>query len=542
VRLALCRSLVLLAALVTALLGVARDAAAATNDKGVLSMQPARRTLTARPPLQLSPTHVSNSTPLAMQVTVFPTLLVQELDGSFSFDEDARDLNAARLMFPVGPSKFTLEPNQSRDLDLRWQLLPRGARAAYLGLVVQGVPITKGKGVGSILRLLGINFFKLPGKFTVDGRLSTLRGEQAAPKVLRFFPRVRNTGQMHSQPRNGHCKVVDQSGTVRIRDLKFGRGVVLPGYQREYPVLVQKPNVLPKGSYQLRCAMRFGQRLSTKALPFTLSAPNTLPTAALKLRSVAGKGEIGGPAKVTAIVHNAGSKAANALLKVRVDRVPVGRAPVLVARGRFPQGSVGAAKTREAPVSLGKLVAGSYRVTVVLSDGKTDLDERTVDFTATAHRGFFKQITDWVSDHLPWLILLVALLLILFLVWRQRRKQRELEEELERARTGSAAPGVPVPATAPASAAPAPTAPVPVPVPARVPVPASATDGAFNTININTARADELMQLPGVGRRAAERIVAHREAHGPFSSLEELSAIVGFHGERIRRLGGAATV
>jgi competence ComEA-like helix-hairpin-helix protein len=546
VRLALCRSLVLLAALVAAGAGVASDAAAAANDKGVLSMQPARRTLTARPPLQLSPTRVSNSTPLAMQVTVFPALLVQDLDGSFSFNEDPRELNAARLMFPVGPSKFRLEPNQSRNLDLRWQLLPRSAKAAYLGLVVQGVPITKGKGVGSILRLLGINFFKLPGKFTVDGRLSALRGEQAGPRVLRFFPRVRNTGQMHSQPRNGHCKVVDTAGTVRVRDLKFGQGVVLPGYQREYPVLVQKPNILPKGSYQLKCAMRFGKRLSTKALPFTLSAPNTLPTASLKLRSVTANGEIGGSAKVKAVVRNAGSKAASALLKVRVDRVPVGRAPVLLARGRFPQGSVGAGGTRGASMSLAKLVAGSYRVTVVLSDGKTDLDERTTDFTASLHRGLFKRITDWLSDHLPWLILVVALLLILFLVWRQRRKQRELEEE--RARSGSVPPVAPVPTTVPAPTAapdpepvplPAPAARAPAHVPVPVAVPALAADGA---ININTASTDELTQLPGVGRRAAERIVAHREANGPFASLDELSAIEGFHGERIRRLGEAATV
>jgi competence ComEA-like helix-hairpin-helix protein len=542
VRLALCRSLVLLAAVVAACVGMTSDAAAAANDKGVLSMQPARRTLTVRPPLHLSPTRVSNSTPLAMQVTVFPTLLVQDLDGSFSFNEDPRELNAARLMFPVGPSKFRLEPNQSRNLDLRWQLLPRGARAAYLGLVVQGVPITKGKGVGSILRLLGINFFKLPGRFTVDGRLSALRGEQGGPQVLRFFPRVRNTGQMHSQPRNGHCKVVDTAGTVRVRDLKFGQGVVLPGYQREYPVLVQKPNVLPKGSYQLKCAMRFGKRLSTKALPFTLSAPNTLPTAALKLRSVTGNGEIGGPAKVKAVARNAGSKAANALLKVRVDRIPVGRAPVLLARGRFPQGSVGAGVTREVSVSLGKLVAGNYRVTVVLSDGQTDLDERTTDFAATLHRGFFKRITDWLSDHLPWLILLVALLLILFLVWRQRRKERELEEELERARNGQAPPAAPTPVLAPDPVPmrpPPPAARAPQPVPAPVPVAVAASDGA---ININTASADQLMQLPGVGRRAAERIVAHREANGSFASLEELSAIEGFHGERIRRLGEAATV
>jgi competence ComEA-like helix-hairpin-helix protein len=297
--------------------------------------------------------------------------------------------------------------------------------------------------------------------------------------------------------------------------------------------------------------MRFGKSLSTKALPFKLSASNTLPTAALKLRSVTGDGEIGGPAKVKAVVRNAGSKAATALLKVRVDRIPVGRAPVLLARGRFPQGSVGPGGTREASVSLGKLVAGNYRVTVILSDGKTDLGERTADFAATVHRGFFKRITDWLSDHLPWLIVLAALLLILFLVWRQRRKERELEEELDRARSGSVPPVVRAAATAtgptPAPvlvpdpepvAPPPPAARAPARVPAAVPVPA-ASDGA---ININTASTDELTQLPGVGRRAAERIVAHREANGPFVSLDELSAIEGFHGERIRRLGEVATI
>jgi competence protein ComEA len=50
------------------------------------------------------------------------------------------------------------------------------------------------------------------------------------------------------------------------------------------------------------------------------------------------------------------------------------------------------------------------------------------------------------------------------------------------------------------------------------------------------------MQLPGVGRRAAERIVSHREANGGFTSLDGLSAIEGFHAERIRRIAGGATV
>jgi competence ComEA-like helix-hairpin-helix protein len=71
------------------------------------------------------------------------------------------------------------------------------------------------------------------------------------------------------------------------------------------------------------------------------------------------------------------------------------------------------------------------------------------------------------------------------------------------------------------------------------PVPTPAEPGP---VNINTASLEELMQLPGVGRRAATRIVEHRDRHGPFGSLDELAAIDGFHQERIQRLADQAEI
>lgn len=47
------------------------------------------------------------------------------------------------------------------------------------------------------------------------------------------------------------------------------------------------------------------------------------------------------------------------------------------------------------------------------------------------------------------------------------------------------------------------------------------------TANVNTAPAVELAQLPGVGPATAARIVEHREAHGPFRSLEALLDVEG---------------
>jgi len=47
------------------------------------------------------------------------------------------------------------------------------------------------------------------------------------------------------------------------------------------------------------------------------------------------------------------------------------------------------------------------------------------------------------------------------------------------------------------------------------------------TVNINTADVKELMTLEGVGRKVAQRIVAHREAHGPFKRADDFKKVDG---------------
>jgi competence protein ComEA len=55
----------------------------------------------------------------------------------------------------------------------------------------------------------------------------------------------------------------------------------------------------------------------------------------------------------------------------------------------------------------------------------------------------------------------------------------------------------------------------------------SARVGADAKVNINTATVKELMTLGGVGPTVAERIVAYREAHGPFKKAEDLRKVEG---------------
>ena len=50
---------------------------------------------------------------------------------------------------------------------------------------------------------------------------------------------------------------------------------------------------------------------------------------------------------------------------------------------------------------------------------------------------------------------------------------------------------------------------------------------AFAKVNINTATAQELTALPGIGPAKAEAIIKHREANGPFKTVDELNDVKG---------------
>ena len=54
-----------------------------------------------------------------------------------------------------------------------------------------------------------------------------------------------------------------------------------------------------------------------------------------------------------------------------------------------------------------------------------------------------------------------------------------------------------------------------------------ATPSGGGIVNVNTATVEELDTLPGVGPALAERIIAYREANGPFADLAALDAVEG---------------
>ncbi len=59
-------------------------------------------------------------------------------------------------------------------------------------------------------------------------------------------------------------------------------------------------------------------------------------------------------------------------------------------------------------------------------------------------------------------------------------------------------------------------------------------------IDVNTADVYDLQRLPGIGEKRAQAIVASREEHGPFQTLEELTKVPGIGEGVLAGLAGYA--
>ena len=68
------------------------------------------------------------------------------------------------------------------------------------------------------------------------------------------------------------------------------------------------------------------------------------------------------------------------------------------------------------------------------------------------------------------------------------------------------------------------------------------TPPAGQPVNLNTATADQLDQLPGIGPTAAQKIVEYRTANGPFTVLEDLLKVPGIGPSTLEEIRGLVKI
>lgn len=66
--------------------------------------------------------------------------------------------------------------------------------------------------------------------------------------------------------------------------------------------------------------------------------------------------------------------------------------------------------------------------------------------------------------------------------------------------------------------------------------PSTGGGGTAGPVNINTAGADELKALPGVGDATAASIIREREEHGPFTSPEDIMRVSGIGEKKFEKI------
>ena len=76
----------------------------------------------------------------------------------------------------------------------------------------------------------------------------------------------------------------------------------------------------------------------------------------------------------------------------------------------------------------------------------------------------------------------------------------------------------------------------------EIQVPPEEVAPEFRPVNLNTAGLEELDSLPGIGESLARRILAYREANGPFESVEEIMEVSGIGEAKLAELEDWVTV
>jgi competence ComEA-like helix-hairpin-helix protein len=469
----------------------APPAAEAKSTDEVINLAPARAEGAVAAGVSVGPFTLSNRMREDYDVAVFPTLLGQRRDGSLFARSDPAARASARRLLAQQVRAFPLAPGAARSVLARVKRVPSGGRGLYATLVFRATPARRpaGQAIRNVFQL-NASLLLDPRRPRVRFRAGAIRTEQAG-RGLRSFVPVRNTGTGIA-PVGGRLVVRDAAGAV-IGAVRLATKRILPGAVVDLGAPLRRG--LPRGAYTIQARLHGGRREVTARGVLRLFASDHVATRGARIASfgtpTAYRGE---EVEVAGRFRNAGNVAFAPRGVVEVTRLgddrPLRRLALRVARAA--PGRLGSFSARLALPGA----ARSYGLTVRLLDGRRELDERTTSIGVVERPPLSRRVQDAIARHAVPLVVLLVLALV-----------------------GASAALL-----------------------LRRPVRAPAAADARRPLDLNGASAAELERLPGIGGAMAQRIVAHREEHGAFASLDDLAAVRGFGPGRIEALRDRATV
>jgi competence ComEA-like helix-hairpin-helix protein len=306
---------------------------------------------------------------------------------------------------------------------------------------------------------------------------------------------VRNTGNVYT-PLGGRITIAQRGKPVTTVDLDHRN--ILPGVHLDVPGAIKTQ--LPAGDYELTGTLRSRDKRFPINGRIRLFGPNQIATPDAKIvkfeNPTAYRGE---PVAIHAVFKNTGNIKFSPSAQINVGVLGADPKAKPLSTTKLSVESVAPGATGDVSGSVRLPDHGQqFQLTLILSDHGKVLD------TASLGVGVRPKPT----SSFPWWIVVVVIALLLAaggVAWRRRRNDRA---DLR----------VPAPAGPAASN----TAPV-----------ERQADGPAAGLNLNVATAEQLTTVPGIGPKAAQRIVEHRDEFGAFASVDALAEVEGFGEKRV---------
>ncbi len=389
------------------LAGVAAPAPAAA---GGLLVSPSSIDQRVRPGSLLPAVTLRNDSDRAVVVRAFALRAGQELNGLPRWSVDRRSKRVGARFLRVSPRRFRLAPGQARPVRARvLARQPTRGRGSYGVLIFDTRPAGEDASgdavVSANVRLAANILLRYPGRVRHRTLLEQVRAEQAGPRVLRFFARMANRGNLHVQP---HARMVirDRRRRVVARS-EFVSGNVLPRARRELTTELTK--VLPAGRYVAYVTARAARRTTRKQLSFRLVGPNELPTAKLQIaRLAAPQPGIDEEFEATGELINRGTASARPRAVMTVS--PLSGAPL--ARRSLRLGALAPGRRASLSATFPGLAEGEYRLSLSVAGPAGVADERTVVFAPGAQVSLWDRLLDWAAAHVALLIVAFVAILV----------------------------------------------------------------------------------------------------------------------------------